>query len=109
MLELFDENNKSLGVSFGGKAKNQRPYRISIDGNNCSVDDQKYKLTTLNDSYMCSLKEKRKNWDLFKTVSIDRYTGVAKIRMRLIAYQNTVNTLTEAAYICKKGKAKKKF
>ena len=109
IIELFDENNKSLGVSIGGKAKNQRPYSVSIDETKCIVNETKFKLVKMEGAYLCSNKQKRKDWDSYESVWIDRYTGVAEITNRLIAYKGTVNSNTEARYVCKKGKAKKKF
>ena len=42
-------------------------------------------------------------------ITIDRYTGAARVSSRLIAYANTINNRFEDRYTCTKGKAKKKF
>lgn len=109
MIETFDKNDKSLGVSFGSIAKGIPPKRISIGNKHCIVNDEKYKLFKSDDLFMCSLKERRKDWSEDQYISINRYTGSASVSTRIKARSNTINSKVETRFNCKKGKAKKKF
>ena len=70
------------------------------------VNETKFKLVKMEGTYLCSNKQKRKDWDSYESVWIDRYTGVAEITNRIIAYKGTVNSKTKPGMFVKKEKQK---